>query len=101
MIEVEHAAEALAPKNAPCRGHHVLRWLDQEVVETSMISFSAIMRDVFADELPKMSVAKRYDLGQALLANRAHEAFGVGVQIWAPRRQSHGVDAAAGVKITQ
>ena len=34
-----------------------------------MIAFSVKMRDVFADELAQMALAKWDDLGQALLAN--------------------------------
>jgi hypothetical protein len=63
MVKVEHAAEALTAQNTPGRRHLVLRRIDQKVVEPLMISFCVIMHDVFADEVPKVSLAKWHDLG--------------------------------------
>jgi hypothetical protein len=94
MIETQHATEPLPAPDAAALDGVGVHWHDELVAERLVIAFGLIVRDVLVDDLTQVAFAERDDASQALAANRAHEALGVGVQVWGSRRQPHTLDAA-------
>ena len=61
-----------------------------------MISLEVIVGSELSDERAQVILAERNDAPQTLGLDRAHEAFGVSVQVWATRWKSYALDAAVG-----
>ena len=85
MIEVEQAAEPLAPNDpAVCVG-----WFgrsdDQPVLDTLVISLAMVVLDELGDHVPKVSLAERHDPIEALTpdgerTNRSAKALRSGLR---------------------
>src|SRR5262245_41910143 len=53
-----------------------------------------VMLDIFAQRSPQRALAKKDDLGQALLLQRPDPALRIGIQVRAARRQHERLDPA-------
>ena len=54
-----------------------------------MIALGVVVRDELANDDTEMALAERDDVPKAFLLDGANEAFREGIEIRAPRRQSH------------
>src|SRR5438552_1561173 len=84
--------EARAPTN-PGDGSVGWRALDQRVLQAWMIPLAMIVRDEFRDRSSKMALADRNHPIEALLFDRSHEPFGIGIRIRRLMRRLHHADS--------
>jgi hypothetical protein len=79
VVEVERSAEALSALG----GAVVVdgRGDEKAIVDALMISLTFVVLDKLAESAAQVSFAKRNDSAEALLPDRAHPTFRVGVEI--------------------
>ena len=94
MIELEQSAKPLAAGDFATR--IVVRNvpLPEFVVAPLVRALRLIMDYEFSDRFVQMALAENDHLAQAFGLYGQHESFGEGIQIWALRRQAHGLGAA-------
>jgi hypothetical protein len=76
MVEVEHAAEALAAHNTAAVGGIVVLCGDQFVTEPLVIALCVIVGDVLLHDLTQVTFTQRDDARQALAPDGADEPLG-------------------------
>jgi hypothetical protein len=87
FVKGEDATEPLSsPDAAEGRGRIAGREGD-DVAEALVVALGVVVLNELADDAAQMTFAERDDVSQALLLDRANEAFRVSVQVRAARRQ--------------
>ena len=83
MIVAQQPAEALSASYWPGGNRCWIFWLDQDVADPLVCALGMIVGDIFGESAAQAAFAEEDHLGQALRLDRAHEAFAMGVEIWA------------------
>ena len=66
-----------------------------------MVPLGVVVGDVFSDGCAEMVLAQQHELAEALALDGPHEAFGLGVQVGAARRQADRRDPRRAQKLTK
>ncbi len=69
---------------------------DQPVAKTLVVSLAMIMRHEFLDRLSQRTLSEQDHSVQAGFSDRSDKPLRVGIQIWRPGRQLHGLYATGG-----
>src|SRR5450759_1547424 len=93
FIVVEQTAQTRTAANAANDAARRRRTRDQRVLQALVIALVMIVRDVFRDRPSEMPLANRNQPIEALLFDRSHEPFGVGIRIGRLIRRQHHADA--------
>ena len=81
VVEVQEPAEPFAPKDGRVVVRRRGRCRDQVVLEALMVALDVVVLDELDDRAPKVPLAKRDHLAQALRLDRQDEALRVCVQV--------------------
>lgn len=83
MVVLEQAAESLAADEFAVRFSHGIVRVDDAVVESLMVPLRVVTGDVLAHGVAEHGRAEEDQAVQALILDRADEAFGIGIEIGA------------------
>ena len=86
MIEIEHAAESLAPSDRAAPVCERAVFLQQSITETLMIALTMIVRHVMGQRTLKRGPAEEDHPIEAFSLHRANESLRISIQI-RPRKQ--------------
>ena len=95
MVETEESAQAVAPLHVGGRAPRQRPLPQKPVVESLMVSLVVVVLDVLSREQAQVVLTERDHPIETFLFDRAHEPFGIRVEIGTPRRQPNGLDPAA------
>jgi hypothetical protein len=87
MIVAQKPTQSIAAPHRPLALPIVCPRKQQDVTLPLMISFGMEMVDIVAQRPPQRALAEEDHFGQALLLDRPHPAFRVGIQVRTARRQ--------------
>jgi hypothetical protein len=86
VVEAQKPAE---PLSAADRSGRVIGWrLEEPTLKALVVALGVVVGDVFSDGCAEVVLAQEHELAEALALDGAHEAFSVGVQVGAARRQA-------------
>ena len=72
MIEIQQAAESLAPLHSAVLIRRFRRSSQQHIAKTLVVPFGMVVGEVLHDGPPEMSFPQRYDSVQAFAFDREH-----------------------------
>ena len=87
MIEIQQAAEPLAPLHSAVLIRRFRRSREQHIAKTLVVPFAVVVGEVLHDGPPEMSFPQRHDPVQAFAFDREHKSLGIGVQVRTPGGQ--------------
>jgi hypothetical protein len=88
-VILQHSAEPLIADDLAGRQADVLIRLDQPIALPLVVSLGVIMSAELSCGVPKNLLAEKDHSIETFLLDRAHERFGVGVQVRTSRRQAY------------
>jgi hypothetical protein len=81
MIEIQQAAEPLAPLHLSVLIRRFSRSPEQHIAKTLVVPFAVVVGEVLHDGPPEMPFPQRHDPVQAFAFYREHKSLGIGVQV--------------------
>jgi len=101
VVEVEEPPETLLAEHLTVVVHGAGAGVDERVVETLVVPLLVVVLEELAENAAEVGFAEGDDVVEALVADGAHEALGVGVEIGTAWRDADDAHALVGEQPTE